>query len=141
MDVLKFNSNKTRAGSCVILVLSMLVLLTAPASAFAQDDNTIATLRQIGRTFAGIAEKASPAVVVLTVDKPVPHGQLGEEQRRIETVYQPFLRSLSASLDHRGLIGQTNGLVRSEHRNSANKPEALVLSYRTMVIFLHAITL
>ena len=83
MDVLKFNSNKTRAGSCVILVLSMLVLLTAPASAFAQDDNTIATLRQIGKIFAGIAEKASPSVVVLTVDKPAPRGQFGEEQRRI----------------------------------------------------------
>ncbi len=83
MDVLKFNSNKTGSGSCVILVLSMLVLLTAPASAYAQDDNAVATLRQIGRTFAAIAEKASPAVAVLTVDKPIPRGQLGGDEWRI----------------------------------------------------------
>jgi serine protease Do len=83
MDVLKFKSNKTGTGSYVMLVLSMLVLLTAPASAFARDDNAVATLRQIGRIFAEIAEKASPAVVVLTVDKPIPRGQLGTEERRI----------------------------------------------------------
>jgi serine protease Do len=80
MDVLKFKSNKTGAGSCVILVLSMLILLAATASAFAQDDNAVAMLRQIGRTFAEIAEKASPAIVVLTVDKPIPRGQRGNEQ-------------------------------------------------------------
>jgi len=80
MDVLKFKSNKTGSGSCVMLVLSMLALLTAPASAFARDDNAVATLRQIGRIFAEISEKASPAVVVLTVDKPISRGQLGAEQ-------------------------------------------------------------
>jgi len=80
MDVLKFKSNKTESGSCVMLVLSMLVLLTVPASAFAQDDNVVATLRQIGRTFAEISEKASPAVVVLTIERPALRGQLGAEQ-------------------------------------------------------------
>ncbi|MHC4325302.1 MAG: S1C family serine protease, partial [Planctomycetota bacterium] len=83
MDVLKFKSNKTGAGSCVILALSMLALLTVPTSAIARDDNAVVTLRQIGRTFAGIAEKASPSVVVLTVDKPVPRGQLGHGEWRI----------------------------------------------------------
>lgn len=70
MDVLKFKSNKTGSGSYVMLVLSMLVLLTAPSSAIARDDNAIATLRAIGKTFAAIADKASPAVVVLTIDEP-----------------------------------------------------------------------
>jgi len=83
MDVLKFKSNKTGPGSCVILLLSMLVLLTAPASAFARDDNAVATLRQIGKTFAAIAEKATPAVVVLIVDRPALSGQPGEEEWRI----------------------------------------------------------
>ncbi len=83
MDAARFKSNKTPVGSCVILLLSLLVLLTVPASVFAQDDNTIALLRKIGRTFASVAEKASPSVVVLTVDKPVPRGQLGTERRRI----------------------------------------------------------
>jgi len=83
MDVLKFKSNKTGAGSCAILVLSMLVLLAVPASAIARDDNAVSTLRQIGKTFAAIAEMASPAVVVLTVDKPIPRGQSGDAERRI----------------------------------------------------------
>jgi serine protease Do len=83
MDAARFNSNKTGAGFFVILVLSMLVLLTAPASAFAQDDNAVAILRAIGKTFASIAEKASPSVVVLTVDKSVPRGQGGNAERRI----------------------------------------------------------
>ena len=83
MGVLKFKSNKMGAGSFVILMLSMLVLLTAPVSSFSQDDNAVATLRQIGKTFAAIAEKASPSVVVLTVDKPAPRGQLGATEQRI----------------------------------------------------------
>lgn len=83
MDAARFKSNKTGAGSCVILVLSMLVLLTVPASAIARDDNAVAILRQIGKTFASIAEKASPSVVVLTVDKPVPRRQSGDTEQRI----------------------------------------------------------
>jgi serine protease Do len=75
-------SNKT-GSSCVILVLSMLVLITAPSSVFARDDNTVALLRKIGKIFAGIAEKASPSVVVLTVEKPIPRGQLEDAERRI----------------------------------------------------------
>ena len=80
MDVLKFKSNKTESGSCVILVLSMLVLLTVPASTFAQDDNAVAMLRQIGRKFAKIAEKASPSVAVLKVDRPALSGQRSAEE-------------------------------------------------------------
>ena len=80
MDVLEFKSNKTGSGYGLMLVLSMLVLLTVPASAFAQDDNVVATLRQIGRTFAEISEKASPAVVSLTIERPALRGQLGAKQ-------------------------------------------------------------
>jgi serine protease Do len=66
-----------------MLVLSMLALLVIPASACARDDNAVATLRQIGKTFAAIAEKASPAVVVLMVDRPAISGQPINEEWRI----------------------------------------------------------
>jgi serine protease Do len=77
MYAARFKSDKTRAYSCVIFVLSMLVLLIAPASAFAQDDNAVTILRQIGRKFAEIAEKASPSVAVLKVEKIALSGQPG----------------------------------------------------------------
>ena len=83
MDVLKFKSNVQAPGYNFMLVMSVLALLTAPAAAHARDDNAIATLRQIGKTFAAIAEKASPAVVVLIVDKPAPSGRPIEEELRI----------------------------------------------------------
>jgi len=81
MDVLKFKSNGTKRSSCVILLLSTIpVLLTLPASTFAGDDNAVALLRQIGRTFAEISEKASPAVVVLKIERSAVRGQLGDRQ-------------------------------------------------------------
>ena len=83
MDVLKFKSNKAGSGSCVMIVLSMLALLAVPAAACAQDDNAVATLRQIGKTFAAIAEKATPAVAVLMVDSPALSEQRGSQQWRI----------------------------------------------------------
>jgi serine protease Do len=79
MDAARLKSNKTGVYPCVILVLSMLVLPAVPAAVVAQDDNAVATLRQIGRKFAEISEKASPSVVVLTVDKPMPRAQLDME--------------------------------------------------------------
>jgi serine protease Do len=44
----------------VVLVLTFLSL---PLAAFGEDDQSIATLRRMGKAFASIAEKASPAVV------------------------------------------------------------------------------
>ncbi len=41
----------------------------APLSAFAQDTDSIAALRQMGKAFAGISEKTSPAVVSIRADK------------------------------------------------------------------------
>ena len=69
MDHLVPSANKIKP----FLVVAMLsVFLTVPTLAFAQDDDGVEMLRQIGRTFAAIAEKASPAVVVLKVDTPAP---------------------------------------------------------------------
>jgi serine protease Do len=49
----------------------VLVLLTGVLPAFAEDTNSIATLRQMGKAFAEVAEKASPAVVSIRVEKTV----------------------------------------------------------------------
>jgi len=51
-------------SSILILFLSL-----APLSAFAQDTNSIIALRQMGKAFAGISEKASPAVVSIRAEK------------------------------------------------------------------------
>jgi serine protease Do len=77
MDGLRFKPNKTSSCSCIILTFFLLVLLIGPSLAFTQGDNGVATLRQIGRIFAGIAEKASPAVVTLTVEKSTRRKQPG----------------------------------------------------------------
>lgn len=47
------------------------LLLAMPLSAWAEDQQSIATLRQVGRAFASIAEKASPAVVGVRAEKVV----------------------------------------------------------------------
>ncbi len=44
-------------------VVFVLMLFSLPVSAYGEDDQSIATLRRMGKAFASIAEKASPAVV------------------------------------------------------------------------------
>ncbi len=46
-------------------------LLLAPISAFGQDKESIAALRQMGKAFASIAEKASPSVVSVKSERTV----------------------------------------------------------------------
>jgi len=45
------------------------MLFIGPLSVFAQDPDSIATLRQMGKAFASIAEKTSPAVVALRAER------------------------------------------------------------------------
>ncbi len=54
-----------------LLLSSILIFFfcLAPLSAFAQDTESIAALRQMGKAFAEIAEKASPAVVSIRAEK------------------------------------------------------------------------
>ena len=86
-----------KSGS--FLVITMLTVhLMGPASAFAQEDNGVAILRQIGRTFAAIADKASPAVVVLKVDVPGQQEHVESEQPeqpepQVDLWVPPSLRS------------------------------------------------
>jgi serine protease Do len=77
MDPLIFTPKKS--GSFLVVAI-LFVLLTLPMSACAENDEAITALRRIGRTFAAIAEEASPAVVILKVDVPKQQEQVESEQ-------------------------------------------------------------
>jgi len=55
----------------IISVSLILLLLLTTLPTFAQDENSIDTLRRMGKAFARIAEKASPAVVSLKTEKTI----------------------------------------------------------------------
>ncbi len=65
-----------------IISASLILLLFVPLSASAQDANSIDTLRQMGKAFAKISEKASPAVVGIkasqTVTQQMPDWPFGD---------------------------------------------------------------
>ena len=70
MKISSLKQNKTR--SCYIVISTILVLLfISPLAVFAQDQDSIATLRQMGKAFASIAEKTSPAVVSLRSERTI----------------------------------------------------------------------
>ena len=64
MQISSLKQNKTRSRYIVISTL-LILLFISPISVFAQDSDSIATLRRMGKAFASIAEKTSPAVVSL----------------------------------------------------------------------------
>ena len=68
IDSLKRNRNSSR---CLVVSTLFLLLLISPALAPAQDPDSIDTLRQMGKSFASIAEKTSPAVIGLEAEKTV----------------------------------------------------------------------
>ena len=55
----------------VISTVFLLLLFISPLSVFAQDSDSIATLRRMGKAFASIAGKTSPAVVGLRAEQTV----------------------------------------------------------------------
>jgi serine protease Do len=71
MRILGFKPGRGVSYHLVISVFLVLVLFVGTQSVFAEDTNSIATLRQMGKAFAQIAEKASPAVVGIRVKKTV----------------------------------------------------------------------
>lgn len=66
-----FQQNKNSSRYIVISTLFLLLLFIAPLSVYAQNNNSIDTLRRMGKAFAIIAEKASPAVVGLKSERTV----------------------------------------------------------------------
>ena len=69
MQINSYKENKNYSRHLVISTL--LLLFTTPLSALAADPDSIAALRQMGKAFSSIAEKASPAVVGLKAEKTV----------------------------------------------------------------------
>ena len=71
--------------------LCLLMLLLVPISVFGYDSDSITALRQMGKAFSSIAEKASPAVVSLTVKRPAS----GDSQRYRQSPFgNPFEEDL-----------------------------------------------
>ncbi len=71
MHIFNFRQNKTIWSYRVISTFLILLFFITPLPAPAQDTNSIDTLRQMGKAFAQIAEKASPAVVGIKAEKTV----------------------------------------------------------------------
>jgi serine protease Do len=65
-----FNSNK-KLSHAKTLFLGFIILLLITPLTIAEDTKSIDTLRQMGKAFASIAEKTSPAVVAIKVEKRV----------------------------------------------------------------------
>jgi len=71
MQTANFKQNKFSSHHYAISVLLILLLFIPPLSALAQDTSSIDTLRQMGKAFAKISEKASPAVVGIKANQTV----------------------------------------------------------------------
>lgn len=68
-------SRRTRAQRPrIVAVACTLVLFLTPLASVLAEEQSIATLRQMGKAFASIAEKASPAVVGIQATKVVSRG-------------------------------------------------------------------
>jgi len=70
MKISSLPQNKTRLRYIVISTL-FLLLFISPLSVIAQDPDSIAALRQMGKAFASIAEKTSPAVIGLKSERTI----------------------------------------------------------------------
>ena len=67
MHIISYKENKNH--SILLVISTLLLLFSTPFSALAADQDSIAALKQMGKAFASIAEKASPAVVGLKAEK------------------------------------------------------------------------
>ena len=68
----------------------LMLLSISPVASFAQDEQSIATLRQMGKAFASIAEKASPAVVAIKSERTVTQQYYGYEDSPFGNQPYPF---------------------------------------------------
>jgi len=70
-----FTTTLRNHGSCsrclAISTVFLVLLFIAPTSALAQDEDSIVALKQMGKAFASVAEKASPGVVAVKAERPV----------------------------------------------------------------------
>ncbi len=82
MQVLSFRQNNSLSRHVVVSILFLLLLFAVPIPALAEDEAGISTLKQLGKAFAAVAEKASPAVVAIEVQRTVTIRQ--------QQSYEPF---------------------------------------------------
>ena len=61
----------TNLSKYLVISILFIVMAAAPAAVFAEEQDSIATLRKMGKAFASIAEKASPAVVGVKAERTV----------------------------------------------------------------------
>ncbi len=73
MRICSFKQNNNSSRLLLVSTLFLLLLFTVPPSAFAQSKESIAALKQMGKAFASIAEKTSPAVVGIRAEKTFTH--------------------------------------------------------------------
>ncbi len=71
MRTLSSKQNKSSLRYFAISLPLVLLILIALQPAFAEDTNSVETLRRIGKTFTKIAKKASPAVVGIKAEKTI----------------------------------------------------------------------
>jgi len=71
----------------VILTVFLLLLVISQPQALAQDQGSIAALRQMGKAFASIAEKASPAVVAIKAEQTVAQQYYGNDESPFGSPY------------------------------------------------------
>jgi len=71
----------------VILTVFLLPLVISQPPALAQDQGSIAALRQMGKAFASIAEKASPAVVAIKAEQTVTQQSYGYDESPFGSPY------------------------------------------------------
>ena len=90
MRISSLRQNKTTSPCRVISAFLILLLFIAPLPAFAQDTNSIDTLRQMGKAFAEIAEKVSPAVVSIRAEKTVTQDYPAIRERPFGDPFDPF---------------------------------------------------
>jgi serine protease Do len=69
MQIRTFKEQKTWRRNLVLSTLVLFLFFVGPLLVSAEDKESIDTLRQMGKAFAGIAEKASPAVVGVKAEK------------------------------------------------------------------------
>lgn len=69
MQIRSLKKQKISPRSFVLSTLVLVLFFMGPLSVSAEDKESIDALRQMGKAFAGIAEKASPAVVGVKAEK------------------------------------------------------------------------
>ncbi len=90
MQALSFKKSKIFSRCFVISTLFLFLFFSSSQLGLADDSSSIDTLRQMGRTFAEIAEKASPAVVGIKAEKTVERYYSPRGQDQLHKFFDPF---------------------------------------------------